>query len=80
MPCNISLCPYAKELPVGPLQQPSLVNRAPYLALATVSAAISAASSPWQQTSLLKFFAHLSSRNVSWELVTNPSTELGPYR
>lgn len=57
-----------------------LVNRAPYLALATVSAAINSRASVAAQSLLLSVFAHLSSRNMSWDLVTSPLTELGPYR
>ncbi|GFR44062.1 hypothetical protein Agub_g5222 [Astrephomene gubernaculifera] len=57
-----------------------LVNRAPYLALASVSVAVSTRSSAQQQTHLLDMFAYLSSRNVSWDLVTSSTTELGPYR
>ncbi|KXZ51311.1 hypothetical protein GPECTOR_13g798 [Gonium pectorale] len=74
-----AVCPYADELP-GPDGRPRLVNRAPYLALATVSAAVSSRAGVWQQTNLMSVFALLSSSNVSWDIVTSPVTELGPYR
>ncbi len=89
VPCTSrEVCPYSDDEPVmpapghgpGPQPEPLLVNRAPYLALATVSAAINNHASVGAQSRLLSLIAYLTSRNVSWELVTNPMAELGPYR
>ncbi|KAG2453357.1 hypothetical protein HYH02_001581 [Chlamydomonas schloesseri] len=57
-----------------------LVNRAPFLALATVSAAINIHAPVAIQSLLLAVLSYMSSRNVSWDLVTSPHTEMAPYR
>ncbi|GLI66107.1 hypothetical protein VaNZ11_009817, partial [Volvox africanus] len=77
---SLTVCPFAEELFVLQTRTKRLVNRAPYLAVPTASVSISAKANVWHQTKLLDFFTYLASRNVSWELVTSPLTELGPYR
>ncbi|GIL56783.1 hypothetical protein Vafri_12094 [Volvox africanus] len=77
---SLTVCPFAEELFVLQSRTKRLVNRAPYLAVPTASVSISAKANVRHQTKLLDFFTYLASRNVSWELVTSPLTELGPYR
>lgn len=75
-PCTGGLCPFATPAMVN--GQPALVNRAPFHAFGGWVGGVSRRSQ--QKLATYRFLSYLSSPEVSWEAVLDPSTGVDPYR
>ncbi|MEW5311588.1 MAG: hypothetical protein WDW38_003291 [Sanguina aurantia] len=80
--CTPKLCPLATPNPnvLDRNGMPMLVNFAPYIAIEAVSVGISSLSSYQTQQNMLMVLSVLGNSYISWQLLVNPYTELGPYR
>ena len=76
-PCTPTLCPYAT---LGADPSKGLINRAPYIAVGSISAGIRSSANIIAQQTAFETFAAWCSTNVSWTLVTIPETEFCPFR
>jgi hypothetical protein len=78
--CTAQLCPISTEQAPdrGGVMRP--LNRAPFFAVGSISAGISARAPAAAQKALYRVFATLGSSNYSWKVITHPLSELGPYR